>query len=231
MTRRLAVLAATGAVVAACAGAGATAAAVAAPDWRPVPETGTPGRLVLHTGPEPLTLPDAAHDTGTWQVRTDVLPDGPVVLDLEIRKDGALASAPGGLVVAVSFCDRPLRATTGTPACGPGATALVRATTTDDRAASSPVVRIPDPDGDGTAYLLVRTTLADRSDPELPGATGRLGIGVTARSEDPATGAPRSVLASTGAAVTGPVLVALAAVLAGVALRTRRRPRAGESAP
>jgi len=243
VTRRLAVLAGVAALVAACAGLGTTAVAVAATDWRPVPETGAPGRLVLYTGPEPLSLPGAADVTETvWQVRTDVetAEDGhpePVTLDLEVRKDGALARAPGGLRVAVSSCDREWTTTTGGPSCPVGAVALVSATPADDWSASSPVVRIPDADGDGTVYLLVRSSRSEPAPAVPPGAVardGRLGIGVTARSHDAApspaeASALPAALAFTGGGFTGPVLVAVAAVLAGVALRLRRNDREGRA--
>lgn len=243
MSRRLAVLAGLAALVAGCAGLGTTAVAVAATDWRPVPETGAPGRLVLRTGPEPLTLPGAADVTETvWQVRTDVetAEDGrpePVTLDLEVRKDGALARAPGGLRVAVSSCDREWTTTTGGPSCPVGAVALVSATPADDWSASSPVVRIPDADGDGSVYLLVRSSRSEPAPAVPPGAVardGRLGIGVTARSRDAApspaeASALPSVLAFTGGGFAGPVLVAVAAVLAGTALRLRRNDREGRA--
>ena len=239
MTRRLAVLAGVAALVAACAGLGTTAVAVAATDWRPVPETGAPGRLVLHTGPEPLSLPGAAGVTETvWQVRTDVetTEDGrpePVTLDLEVRKDGALARVPGGLRVAVSSCDREWTAGAGGPVCPASAVELVSAGPADDWSVASPVVRIPDADGDGTAYLLVRSTLADPGAVGPAGAVGpdgRLGVGVTARSHGPAASPSQAsvlppVLAWTGGGFAGPVLVGLAAVLAGAALRLRRNDR------
>lgn len=255
MTRRLAVLAGVAALVAACAGLGTTAVAVAATDWRPVPETGAPGRLVLYTGPEPLALPGAGGVTETvWQVRTDVetAEDGrpePVTLDLEVRKDGALAREPGGLRVAVSSCDREWTAEAGGPVCPTGAVELVSAGPADDWSVASPVaspiVRIPDADGDGTAYLLVRSTLADPGAVVPAGAVGpdgrpegrpdgrldgRLGVGVTARSHGPAASPSQAsvlptVLAWTGGGFAGPVLVGLAAVLAGAALRLRRNDR------
>lgn len=235
MIRRLTSLVALAAVAVGCVGAGTTVAAVAATDWRPVPETGTPGRLVLQTGPEPRTLPDTAGATETaWQVRTEVRDAGPVTLDLEVRKDGALTEAPTGLLVTVSSCDRAWRDTSGTPSCPGGAVDLVRATPADDWGTSSPVVRVPDPDGDGSAYLLVRSSLVDAADPGLVGLGGRLGLGVTARGDDPvATGqdparTPARALAYTGGAFVGPVLVALAAVLAGIALRCRRSGRPAE---
>ncbi|WP_144755743.1 hypothetical protein [Curtobacterium pusillum] len=236
MIRRLTSLLALAAVVVGCAGAGTTVAAVAASDWRPVPETGTPGRLVLHTGPEPRTLPDTAGVTETaWQVRTEVRAPGPVTLDLEVRKDGALAEAPTGLLVTVSSCDRAWRDASGTPSCTGDAIDLVRATPAEDWATTSPVVRVPDPDGDGTAYLLVRSSLADAADPGLAGLSGRLGLGVTARGDDPVVtgrpGAPAPALAYTGGPLVGPALVALAAVLAGIALRSRRGARAAEVRP
>lgn len=238
MTGRLTSFVALAAVFVGCAGAGTTVAAVAATDWRPVPETGAPGHLVLHTGPEPRTLPDAAGATETaWQVRTEVRVAGPVTLDLEVRKDGALAEAPSGLLVTVSSCDRAWQDTGGTPSCPGDAVDLVRATPAEDWATTSPVVRVPDPDGDGTAYLLVRSSLADAADPGLAGLTGRLGLGVTARGDDPvvtghaAAAGPAPALAYTGGATVGPALVALAAVLAGLALRCRRSARAAEVRP
>lgn len=236
MTGRLTSFVALVAVVVGCAGAGTTVAAVAATDWRPVPETGTPGRLVLRTGPEPLILPDAAGATETaWQVRTEVRAAGPVTLDLEVRKDGALAEAPAGLLVTVSSCDRAWRDTSGTPSCPGDAVDLVRATPADAWETTSPVVRVPDPDGVGTAFLLVRSSLGDATDPGLAGLTGRLGLGVTAHGDGPvATGRPEGpvpALAYTGGPLVGPALVALAAVLAGLALRCRRGARAAGARP
>ncbi len=97
---------------------------------------------------------------------------------------------------------------------------------------------MPDPDGDGSAYLLVRLSLGDAAT-TVP-RTAEVGVGVTARGGDPVVpGRPTHgdgsgdggfddvgpvVLAMTGGGFAGPVLVAVAvaAVLAGVALRLRR---------
>ncbi|PZE39032.1 hypothetical protein DEJ21_05125 [Curtobacterium sp. MCSS17_006] len=241
MTRALAVLAAAGAVLVGAAGVGATAVAVAATDWRPVAETGTPGRLVLGTGPAPLTLPHPTRgDDVTWQVRTRVTEPAPVTLDLHLN--GARAAAPGapsalvdpaeGVVVTVSTCDRAWADPTGHPDCtGQGAPVVGPVRVSDWVGVRS--VRIPDPGRDGTVYLLVRLSLADPSAAPPPAAA--VGLGITARGgtsggpvgSDPhgapdAGGAP-TVLALTGGGFAGPVLVALAAVLSGVALRLRTR--------
>ncbi len=108
MTRVLATSAAVAAVLVGAAGVGTTAVAVAATDWRPVAETGTPGRLVLHTGPEPLVLPGAGNDADvTWQVRTSVDAPGPVTLDLQLTGRGGLPGGTDGVLVSVATCDQP----------------------------------------------------------------------------------------------------------------------------
>jgi hypothetical protein len=234
VNRALALVAAVAAVLVGAAGIGTTAVAVASTDWRPVAETGTPGRLVLHTGPEPLVLPGAG-DRGdvTWQVRTRVDEPGPVTLDLRLLGRGGLPGGTDGVLVSVETCDQPWRDPSGAPACGGQEAALVDAVPASDWAATAPSVRVPDPDGDGEAYLLVRLTLGDAAT-TVP-RTAELGVGVTARGDDPAvSGRPARgdgdeaggvgpvVLALTGGGFAGPVLVAVAAVLAGVALRLRR---------
>lgn len=234
MNRARALVAAVAAVLVGAAGIGTTAVAVASTDWRPVAETGTPGRLVLHTGPEPLVLPGAG-DRGdvTWQVRTRVDEPGPVTLDLRLLGRGGLPGGADGVLVSVETCDQPWRDPSGAPACGGQEAALVDAVPASDWAATTPSVRVPDPDGDGEAYLLVRLTLGDAAT-TVP-RTADLGVGVTARGDDPAvSGRPARgdgdeaggvgpvVLAMTGGGFAGPVLVAVAAVLAGVALRLRR---------
>lgn len=236
------------AVVVGLAGAGTTAVAVAATDWRPVAETGAPGRLVLDTGPSALALPEpGSGQDALWPIRTRVEVAGPVELDLELRKDGAIVRAPAGLEVAVSSCDEEWTVTDGTPRCrGGSGSLLLTATPADDWSAASPVVRIPDPDGDGSAFVLVRLSLG-ADDGSLSGLGGRVGLGVTARSvdADPAEPAGRGpadpgssavgigsrVLAYTGGGFAGPVLVAVALVLAGAAIRLRRTDRGGPDHP
>ncbi|MBF4613008.1 hypothetical protein [Curtobacterium sp. VKM Ac-1376] len=257
MTRLLAVLAATGAVLVGAVGIGTTAVAVAATDWRPAGETGAPGRLVLDTGPTPLTLPHPTRGADvTWQVRTRVTEPGPVTLDLHLNGVRAVALAPTvgsgpgsavvpaavdpahGVLVSVSTCDRSWRDPSDHPVCDGQASRVVAPVRVADWSGER-AVRIPDPDGDGTAHLLVRLSLAD---PTLGApASAAVGLGVTARGDGPADqravespaapGADRigpTVLAMTGGGFAGPVLVALAALLAGIALRLRgARPRSG----
>lgn len=235
MSRPLALLAAVGAVLVGAVGIGTTAVAVAASDWRPVAETGTPGRLVLHTGPEPIVLPGVG-DRGdvTWQIRTRVEESGPVTLDLRLRGRGGLPGGAAGVLVSVATCDEPWRDPSGDPACDGRSAALVDAMPAADWAATAPAVRVLDPDGDGSAYLLVRLSLGDTAT-TVP-RSAEVGVGVTARGGDPVvsgrpahsgggddgTGVGPVVLAMTGGGFAGPVLVAVAAVLAGVALRLRR---------
>lgn len=208
-------------------GVGASTAAAAATDWRPVPESGAPGHLVLETGPSPLVLPaPGTADPVHWQVRTRVEESGPVVLDVELRKDGRAAREPSGLVVSVASCDEEWRdRPSGEPTCGTGGTVLLTGTPADDWAARSPVVRIPDGDRDGTVHLLVTIGAEEPTDPALVGTPGRVGVGVTARSVDGDPSGNREeprVLAFTGVRLVGPVLLALAAIVAGAALRPRR---------
>ncbi|TCU86357.1 hypothetical protein EDF48_10217 [Curtobacterium sp. PhB191] len=239
MTRVLATSAAVAAVLVGATGIGTTAVAVAATDWRPVAETGTPGRLVLHTGPEPLVLPGAGNDADvTWQVRTSVDEPGPVTLDLQLTGRGGLPGGTDGVLVSVATCEQPWGDPSGAPTCGGQTAALVDAVPLVDWATTAPSVRVPDPDGDGSAYLLVRLSLGDAAT-TVP-RTAEVGVGVTARGGDPVVpGRPTHgdgdgsgdgggddvgpvVLAMTGGGFAGPVLVAVAAVLAGVALRFRR---------
>lgn len=235
MSHVLASLAAVAAVLVGATGIGTTAVAVAATDWRPVAETGTPGRLVLHTGPEPLELPGAGNDGDvTWQVRTSVDEPGPVTLDLQLTGRGGLPGGTDGVLVSVATCDQPWGDPSGDATCGGQDAALVDAVPLVDWATTAPAVRVPDPDGDGSAYLLVRLSLGDAAT-AVP-RTAEVGVGVTARRGDPVVSGPPAhregvgsgddvgpvVLAMTGGGFAGPVLVAVAAVLAGVALRLRR---------
>lgn len=238
--RPLALLAVVGAVLVGSAGVGTTAVAVAATDWRPVATTGAPGRLVLDTGPTPLALPDPAHgDDVTWQIRTRVEEPGPVTLDLQVQGRGEHRAGTDGVMVSVATCDEAWRDPDSAPTCDGRDAELVSATPAADWATASPAVRIPDPDGDGTAYLLVRLSLGDPATPLAPSA--EVGIGVTAQGDGPGPrpgpgpgpgpGPAPGVLAMTGGGFLGPVLVAVAALLTGVALRLRRPVPAAGGAP
>jgi hypothetical protein len=94
-------VAAVGAMLCAAFGVIGTAGAAAA-GWDPVPETGTPGGLVLDSVAYPMQIPDLSPgNSAYWQIHTRVDRGDTVDLDLQLRKDGALVMHPDGLRVAV----------------------------------------------------------------------------------------------------------------------------------
>jgi hypothetical protein len=256
MNRRPARLGALATAVAAvmCGVFGLAGAAVMAAPFRPVPETGTPGGLVLESAPYPVQVSDLSPgNPAYWQVHSRVDRDEPIALDLELRKDGTLVTHPDGLHVTVTACDHEWQHMDTTPTCD-SATPILAAGPADRLTGSAHPV--PHPDQDGETFLLVELSIPDTAavaaDESLMGLTATIGIGVTATamttqagSPAPATPPPAAPsseqdhavpprelstarvtrLVYTGSAFLAPVLLAGALVLSGVAIRFRRQAR------
>lgn len=204
--------------------------------YQEVPETGTPGHLVLLSDPYPAAFLDLEPGVVRyWQVAATIEGADEASLVLELRKEGALVDHPDGLVVSIERCDTAWTGVAeGDPQCASGRTAVARATPDDDFAASSPVFDLEGVDSDGT-HLLVALGLAgtDTGDESLMGLTGDVGLGLTAAADDRAVPVPQDPpappigLPVTGADPIGLILAALGAMGLGVALvasRTRRSP-------
>ncbi|WJM16672.1 hypothetical protein [Microbacterium arborescens] len=208
-----------------------------------VPETGTPGRLVLAADPYPAEFRDLSPgDTRAWQVQARLEDASSATLALELRKDGDLVTHPRGLRVTVQSCAEEWTGLPDAPVCASGAQPLTVATPADDYRFSSPSFNLPALAADAPVSLLVTLGVEDspeaRADTTLMGRTGDTDLALTAVAIDdtvppvvqppvpapPGTGMP-------GLPATGGDLSALAAVLAlaggflaaGLALRLHRR--------
>ena len=194
----------------ACGGVGALVlgGVASAAEWRPEPETGAPGGLVLERdagmGGAGSLAELSPGDPVRWQIRTTVDHHSETVLDLELRKGGALADADGGLEVTVRSCDDPWADGAGAPTCQAGAGEVTWAAPQHDYGESSPSFRVPDGHGDSEVFLLVEFALPDTpeaaGDESLMGLTASVAVGVTATDAPPPTPTP-SPDAGTG---TGP---------------------------
>ncbi|MET2011694.1 hypothetical protein ABXJ56_09105 [Microbacterium chocolatum] len=187
-----------------------------------VPPTGAPGRLVLSADPYPAEFLDLSPgDPAFWQIRARLEDATRATLALELRKSGALAAYPRGLVMQVDVCDAPWSDFPTAPTCLPGARAVTVATPADDYTASSPTFELRPLTPSAPQYLLVTLSLEDtaaaRSDEALMGLRGQMGVGLTATSIDdipvpvgppdrlPATGFDIGMLLGVGALALGMV--------------------------
>jgi hypothetical protein len=195
-----------------------------------VPQSGTPGRLVLAADPYPFVADDLSPgDSRVWKVDARTEASEPASLTLEVRTGGDLARHPSGTRVRVERCDVAWT-DAATPECAEGpvlvtelgpATAVAAMDTTFTLRALGPGV---------VEHLLVTVSLPDapgsRGDDSLMGLTGDLGLVFTAASTQVDVVAPvedAGELPATGSTIgLVPGLLALAAGAAGLLIVTRR---------
>ncbi|MCC4247395.1 MULTISPECIES: hypothetical protein [Microbacterium] len=200
-----------------------------------VPHTGAPGRLVLSSDPYPAEFLDLSPgEPAYWQIRARLEDATKAELALELRKSGALAASPRGLVMRVDVCDSPWSGVPEQPLCASGAREVAAASPEDDFASSSPVFELRPLTPSAPQYLLVTLAVdgsaAAASDETLMGLRSRLGVGLTATSIDEVPVRAPDRLAATGSA-PGMLIGAgaLAAGLLGVAAALRLGRRGGRS--
>ncbi|RUQ96928.1 hypothetical protein [Labedella endophytica] len=203
--------------------------------YRPVPENGDPGRLVLLSDPHPVEFvalrPGIVH---YWQVAATLEGATRASLVFEMRKSGELVEHPEGLVVSIERCDDEWVGLPEAPRCDSGRGSVTQVDSSHDHRESSPVFDLAGVDDDGTHLLVAMSLAVDRSgDESLMGLTGEVGLGLTAAAEGaappvvPGDPAPPDGLPVTGADPMGLVLAAIGAIGLGVTLlvaRTRRSP-------
>ncbi|MDZ8201274.1 hypothetical protein RZO50_07095 [Microbacterium sp. SSW1-59] len=196
-----------------------------------VPETCAPGHLVLSSDPYPAQFLDLSPgDPAFWQIRARLEDASRATLSLELRKDGALASYPRGLVMQVDVCDAPWSGSPTAPECSRGARAVTVATPADDYTTSSPTFELRPLSPSAPQYLLVTLSIEDsataRSDESLMGLRGQMGIGLTATAIDDVPVTPPGPLPSTGVDVgtlVGVGALALGLVGLGASMRLARQ--------
>lgn len=171
--------------------AGAASGAGQDPVFTPVPETGERGHLQLASSPYPLTFPSLRPGQQySWQLRLRVADGDPAATSLKLSATGALAGA-GGYLVTVRECSEPWNGASGVG--------------TELRCPARPVLRIDrealktvDPQTTvalaglprGKDSYLAVTLEAPRGTPAAPRGSLRLGLGITAQSEDDAGTTP-----------------------------------------
>jgi hypothetical protein len=228
------------AVVSACVGGLVVGGAATAAPWAPVPETGARGGLLLehHTGMPGSLAELSPGEPVRWQIRTTVDHHADTVLDLELRKAGALAEAQDGLEITVLSCDDAWLDVEAAPTCPTGADEVTWAAPRHDYRDTSPSFRLADGHGDSEVFLLVEFALPATAAAEesLRGLTATMAVGVTATDTPPSvigSGADRpssplpARLAWTGSSIAGALLLGVAALLLGLAAalaRPRREP-------
>ncbi|PSS42638.1 hypothetical protein C6401_16430 [Arthrobacter woluwensis] len=171
--------------------AGAASGAGQDPVFTPVPETGERGHLQLASSPYPLTFPSLRPGQQySWQLRLRVADGGPAHTSLKLSATGALAGT-GGYLVTVRECSAPWHGASGVG--------------TELRCPARPVLRIDreplktvDPQTAvalaglprGKDSYLAVTLEAPHGTPAAPRGSLRLGLGITAQSEDDAGTTP-----------------------------------------
>ncbi|SEC87233.1 hypothetical protein [Arthrobacter woluwensis] len=171
--------------------AGAASGAGQDPVFTPVPETGERGHLQLASSPYPLTFPSLRPGQQySWQLRLRVAEGDPAATSLKLSATGALA-VTGGYLVTVRECSEPWNGASGVGAelrC-PGRPMLRvdrEALKTVDPQTSVPLAGLPR----GRDSYLAVTLEAPRGTPAAPRGGLRLGLGITAQSEDDAGPTP-----------------------------------------
>jgi hypothetical protein len=158
-----------------------------------VPETGSPGRLVLSSDPTPAQFLELSPgDPSYWSVAARLDDADRAELSLELRKSGALVEHPRGLVMTVDRCDAPwegLDAGPGeTPSCASGSAHVTTATPADDYVSSSPDFELRPLTAGSPEYLLITLSVEDSAaamaDDSLMGLLGEMGVGITAVTID-----------------------------------------------
>lgn len=199
-----------------------------------VPETGTPGRLVLAADPYPAEFRDLSPgDTRAWQVQARLEDAATATLSVELRKDGALVDHPRGLEMTVQSCAVEWTGLPDAPVCSAGAVPVTVATPADDYSGSSPTFPLPDLAAQAPVSLLLTFGVEDtpeaRADTTLMGLTGDMGVGLTAVAIDgavPVPPQPPAKIPATGgnlAGIASVLALAGAFLTAGIALRLHRR--------
>ena len=208
-----------------------------------VPPTGEAGRLVLAADPYPAEFVDISPgEPAYWLVDARLEDATRATLRLELRKDGAVARHPRGIVMTVERCTDPwsdvVQGAPTPPRCARGEASIAVATPADDYSAASPVFDLEPLTAGAPEHLLVVLAVEDsaaaRADDSLMGLTGTMGVGLTATAIDDVPIAPvvprPGGLANTG--VNGGIggIAAFAALTAGllglVLVVTRLRHRA-----
>lgn len=193
--------------------------------------TGAPGRLILASDPYPAQFLDLSPgEPAHWQIRARLEDATHAELALELRKSGALAAAPRGLVMRVDVCDSPWSDVADQPICRSGAREVTVAAPEDDYASSSPTFELRPLTPSAPQYLLV--TLAVDStgeaarDASLMDLRGNVAVGLTATSIEDDSARPAERLAVTGAApemLLGVGALAVGVLGLGAALRRARK--------
>jgi len=191
-----------------------------------VPETGTPGHLVLSADPYPAQFLDISPgDPAYWQVAARLDDATSATLTLELRKDGAVTRHPRGITMTVDRCSVEWTDAGTAPACADGFARIVVATPADDYATSSPTFDLRPLRAGSPEYLLVTLAVEDSpaamADQTLMGLTGNMGLGLTATAIDskpitPVTPGKNGNLANTGLDGGAQGLLAFGALTAGL---------------
>ncbi|WP_144630125.1 hypothetical protein [Arthrobacter woluwensis] len=171
--------------------AGAASGAGQDPVFTPVPETGERGHLQLASSPYPLTFPSLRPGQQySWQLRLRVADGDPAATSLKLSATGALAGT-GGYLVTVRECSEPWNGASGvgTELSCPARPVLRvdrQALKTVDPQTSVALAGLPR----GKDSYLAVTLEAPRGTPAAPRGSLRLGLGITAQSEDDAGTTP-----------------------------------------
>lgn len=171
--------------------AGAASGAGQDPVFTPVPETGERGHLQLASSPYPLTFPSLRPGQQySWQLRLRVADGDPAETSLKLSATGALAGT-GGYLVTVRECSEPWHGASGV---GAELRCPVRPALRIDRQPLKTVdpqttVALAGLPRGKDSYLAV-TLEAPPGTPAAPRGSLRLGLGITAQSEDDAGTTP-----------------------------------------
>ncbi len=199
---------------------GAVVGSAAMADWALIPDT--QGRLELYWSDDssPLEIEDYEYgDRVYWHFRAALTQASAAHFSVEVTATGDLATADGGLHVALISCAEPFGGTVAAPSCATGLQQVIP---------WSPVVDVAT-NFDGSRFELPMLTVAsDRyfivelgssetidNEPGLSGTSSTLSVGLHARALDTlpedlsVTGADLSHTALLGGAVTGLGLVTL----------------------
>ncbi|MEZ2373162.1 hypothetical protein [Arthrobacter sp. RCC_34] len=170
-----------------CGSAGAASGADQGPVFTPVPETGERGHLQLASSPYPLIFPSLRPGQQySWQLRLRVADGDPAATSLKLSATGALAET-GGYLVTVRECSELWNGASGVGAelrCPAHPVVRVdrEALKSVDPQTSVPLAGLPR----GRDSYLAVTLQAPHGTPAAPQGGLRLGLGITAQSEDDA---------------------------------------------
>lgn len=194
-----------------------------------VPES-NPGLLSLWTDSYPLEYHDMDPGESAY-VRLNVQLDDTDrgALSLEVRRDGDLATVPGGLQIDLERCDLPWTAvpsgvtTDAGPVCSEGRTALLSTGAADTFSLSSPTWDLGEITNSSTVFLMVALTIpADTPPSRVDGLDASFGFGLFAEGVEVTTPITTTGLAFTGVDALAMLLVALGAIGAGIVVSRAR---------